>query len=431
MIAQMTRFALPALFLLLLPSWGFATAMTLEECIAKAMVDNPQIKAYQSAIKEAEAGIGEAWGTFLPTLSFSYDYTELLDSSGNGSDADYFDQQSDRFTAKISQPLFSGLSSVAGLKKARQNKEYRERELQYIKAQLVREVRSIFYDLLYARQLVGKRAESVQRLEQQSRVAEAWVKQSMAPRVRLLEVQVVLSNAKQDLIAAETKLAIAEARLEELLALERNSQIDISGDLQQENTDSCTDLDACVDRALSQRIELDLTELNIQMARQDARAIVSRNLPRANLDATWTDYQRDYENSLQIDDARDYYSVFLNISIQPFQGGRNIFAWRRQRAAIERLIHQKEKQRNIIVTEVRTRYEQLRESQARLVTAQDGLTQAQEAYKLMSRSVELGVNSVRDLLDSGVLLTRAEINQIDTFNALQQARTQFEYALGN
>ncbi len=413
------------------PAWAGALTLTLDQCVERALADNPEIKAYELAVLEAREGIGVARGAFLPTLSASYDQSHILNSSGVGIETDYFDQRSDRFSARISQPLFSGFSGVAGLKKARQDRRYRERELEFIKAQLVREVRISFYDVLQARQLVKKRAKSIQRLESQRSIAEAWVKQSLVPRIRLLEIEVELSNARQELISAEATLAIAHAELEEWLALKRGTQLEIVGSLEAGETDSCSDAESCVDLALDQRLELAMIALNIEMARQDAAAIVARNLPRANLDASWTDYRRDYDNASLTDDERDYYTVTLNLSVQPFQGSRNIYAWRQQRAAIQRLQQLLVRRENAIATEVRTHFEQLNEGYARLAAANDSLAQAEEAYRLTSRSVELGVSSLRELLDTELLLTRAEINQIASYHALQVARVQLDFVSGN
>jgi outer membrane protein TolC len=419
------------LLTLLSPGWAGAADLTLDQCLERAMRDNPQIMAYQSAVKAAEAGVSEAWGAFLPTLGLTYNKSSLTDSSGKGVNTDYIDQVTDRYSVMLSQSLFAGMSSVAGLKKARENKDYRDRELQFIKAQVRLDVRSRFYDVLMAREQVDKMVEAVKRYEQQVGIAKAWVAQSLAPRIRLLEVQVALSNARQDLIAAETTLKTAQARLEELMAVGHGSSgMDLAGSLEEGGSEACSEFDDCLDLALEQRPELKLMALNIDMARQDAKIITARNLPRASLDVSWNKYKRDYNESLLPDDDREYYSVMLNLSFQPFQGGRTIYAWKGQQAEIERLENLLVKQRNTIVTEVRTRYEQLNQSHGQLVAANDSLTQAREAYKLMSRSVELGVSSLRDLLDSAVLLTRAEINMINSYHALQLARVTLDYVVG-
>jgi len=410
---------------------AFASPLTLQECIDRGLSDNPEIKAYRLAVDEAGEGIKEAWGAFLPTFSMSYGFNQLSNGSSDERDSDYLDQDSNSYSYRLSQPVFAGLSGVAGLKRARQSRQYRQSELKFMQKQLVREIQTSFYDILQATAQVEKWDGSIRRLETQRDIAAAWCRQELAPRLRLLEVEVELSNARQQFISAESRLAIARARLKEWLALDSDEPFDITGSLQQQITEPCMPIDACVQSALDQRPELNMALLNIEMARQDLRTIAARNLPRVELDAAWTDYQRDYDDARYSDDERDYYSVSFNVSIRPFQGGRTLFAWRRQRLAVQRLENQQINQRHAIGTEVKTRYQQLKESQARLTNADDSLIEAREAYQLASRSAELGVSSLNDLLDAELRLSRAEINMIDTLHALQLSKVLLDYSIGN
>jgi len=413
----------------LLPTLLCAAPLTLEQCIERGMTHNPEVKAYQLAIDEAGQSVNEAWGAFLPTLSLNYNHKQLRNGGDDETDNDYLDQRSNSFNCNLSQPLFTGLSGLTGLKRARHSQEYRRVELTYMKKQLIKEISTSFYSLLYARQRAVQWEQSVERLEQQKHIASAWVEQRLAPRLHLYEIEVELSNARHELIRAAADKAVAAAQLREWLAYDPAHEVEISGDLKTESAAPCSDLDHCTQQALEQRAEIRLIELNVAMARQDVKMIRARNLPQVTLDASWTDYQRDYENSSNGDD-RDYYSLSLNMNLKLFQGGRTISAWRRQKIAVDRLRQQQVNQRRTIVSETQTRFEQLKESHARIRNANDGLLQAREAYKLSAKSVELGVLSLNDLLSAELRLTRAELKLIDSRAALQLAMVRLNFAVG-
>ena len=418
-------------FALCVPAFG-SQPLSLEQCIVRGLRANPVIRAYRIAVQEAGEGIREAWGAFLPTLSLNYGRNQLVNNNGGEErDTDYLDQTSNSFTCRLTQPIFTGFSGVAGLKKARHSKAYRENELRFMEQQLVREIRASFYDILRASELVDKWSGSVRRLEEQREIVAAWCAQELAPRLRLLEVGVELSNARQEVISAKSRLAIARAGLREWLALEQEEPLAIAGSLEDVPLPSCPNMGDCLETALVQRPEMPMTALNVEMARQDVRIIAGRNLPRVEFDAGWTDYDRDYDDERYGSDIRNYYSLTLNISLKPFQGGRNIFAWRQKRLAVKRFQSQRVKEQSAIVTDVKTRYQQFKEAESGLTAARDTLSEAREAYKVASRSVELGVSSLRDLLDAELRLTNAEINMIETRHALQMARIQLEYAVGN
>ena len=406
-----------------------AVPMTLDECIQRGLEYNPEINAYELASEEADRGIEEAWGAFLPTLSINYSYNELSNNASNERDNDYLDQNSNSFSTRLTQPLFTGLSGIAGLKHARANKEYREAELRYIKNQLIREISVSYYNLLYAQRRTQQWRESVSRLEEQQEIAAAWVEQRLAPQLRLHEIAAELSNARHELTRAISDQAIARAQLRKWLALHPGEEIDIKGTLSDLVTKPCPNLDTCIEASLDQRPEIELSRMNIEMARQDAKSILARNLPRAELDAAWTDYQREYDTDYP-GDKRDYYSLTLNLSMKPFQGGRNISAWRKQRIVVDRYQQQLANQRNTIVTEVITSFEQLNQGYARISDAKKTIEHARAAYNVATKSAEMGMYSLDDLLDAELRLTRAELKLTDAFNAVQQARVELEYALG-
>jgi len=415
--------------LFVLPYPCFASTLTLEQCINRGLTHNPEVEAYRLAIDEASEGINEAWGAFLPTLSIGYNHSELSNGNSSESDTDYLDQNSDNFSCRLTQPLFTGLAGVAGLERARRSLEYRQVELTYMKKQLVREISTSFYSLLYARQRAEQWKKSIQRLEQQKNIATAWVEQRLAPRLRLYEIEVELSNANHELIRARADQAVASSQLRQWLAYEPDYEAEINGDLQQEIILPCLELDGCFQQALAHRPEIELSRLNIEMARQDAKIIMARNLPQVSIDGSWTDYQRDYEDSRYPDNDRDYYSVSLNMSMKLFQGGKNISAWRRQNIKVDRLRQQQLSQRHTIISEVQTRFEQLKESRAGIDNAKNGLVKAREAYNFSAKSVELGILSLNDLLSAEIRLTQAEINKIDAVIAHLQARVWLDYVV--
>ncbi len=419
------------IFALLFPVLTIAASLTLQQCINRGLANNPEVKAYQLAVEEAGQGVNEAWGAFLPTLSFNYGYNDLTsNNNGSGITTDYLDQTSDTFSCRLSQPLFTGLSGIAGLKRARQSKRYRQVESDYMKKQLIKEISTSFYSLLHANQQAVQWEKSVQRLEQQKNIAAAWVKQRLAPRLRLYEVEVEISNARFELIRAKADKAVATAQLREWLAYDPLYDVQIDGSLQLETELPCLDLNGCYQQALDHRPEIELAELNIEMARQDAKIIVARNLPQASLDASWTDYQRDYSDSRIPSDNREYYTVSLNLSIKPFQGGRNVSAWRKQRLAEKRLQQRQISQHDSIISEVQILVEKYKESKALIDTAKNTLSTAREAYELSAKSAELGIVSLDDLLDAELRLTRAEVQLTNSYAALQQAQILLDFALG-
>ncbi|MBR5998461.1 MAG: TolC family protein [Deltaproteobacteria bacterium] len=405
-------------------------SLTLRDCIARGLENNPNVKAYRIQIDEAKEGVREAAGSFLPSVTLGYTYNNLHNADKKERDTDYIEQTNETMSARISQPLFMGGGNVAGLKRARHAEEYRRYELQSAQLYLVRSIRTSFYDILKAQEQIQKWQESVKRLENQQRIANAWVAQRLAPRLRVLEVEVELSNARQNLIVATTNLKVAQANLREALSMETSESFSLNGKLEDPVKPACSGVDSCIRKALGRRAELQMIGRNIDMSREDTKIIAARSLPQVSLDAAMVDYDRDYEKKRYNDEDRTYYTVSLNVTMRPFQGGRNIAAYRRQKATTRRMEAGLQHQREAIITEVHTSFQQMEESRARLSVAIDTLREAEEAYRVAQRSVELGVSSLEDLLNAELRLTRAELSMIETRHAIQIAAARLDYAVG-
>ena len=424
------RIFLSILVLLGLASSAVAEPLTLQAAIARGIAENARLKAYGIGVGEAREDVRGAWGAFLPTLGMSYQDTRLSNDSSAERDTDYLNQQSDSSTLSLSQPLFSGFAGVAGVRKSNLALEARELERKHMEAQLVREIRRDFHAVLQAQAQERLWVESIGRLRRQKEIAQAWYERELATRLRLLEVEVELSNAIQQRDIARTNLATARARLAHWLALPVPEELELAGDLVPALDDSFPALAECLELARRERPDLRIAGLNVESARQEAVLIASRNLPRASLEAAWTDYEREYDDPAYRDDLRDYYSVAVRVSFQPFQGGRNIFAWRHQRLTIQRMRELERDLAKEIDAEVRAFHSQWQDSAARLQASTDAVTQAKDAWRFAERSLELGVGSLKDLLDAETRLTRAELMQIDAQVYRQRSKAELAYAIG-
>lgn len=407
-----------------------AEPLDLQACITRALAENSQLKAYALGVGEAREDVRGAWGDFLPTLGLSYGKNKLINDSAVERDADYLDQRSNSSTLTISQPLFSGFSGVAGVKRSNLSLEHQKLQLHSIQAQVIREIRRDFYGVLQSQALLDLWEAAITRLERQKEIANAWYERQLATRLRLLEVEVELSSAIQQRDAARSSLAAARARMAHWLALPTPDELVLDGSLEQDGESSFPTLEECLEIARRERPDLGMAAINIGVAEQEKVQVAARSLPRVDLEGSWTDYTRDYENIRYPDDQRDYYSVSLRVSFQPFQGGKNIFAWRRQGLTVEKMRQLQLETAKGIDTEVRTAFSLWQDSEARLTASADTLRQATEAWKFAERALELGVGSLRDMLDAELRRTRAEITRLDALLYRQRTKTDLAYAIG-
>lgn len=441
---------------------------SLDQCIVRALRENLELKAFLHGIEEGDEGINEALADFLPTIGVTYGDTQTKNNRRSIDMAlikneDYKEPETDKekeeadklfklyereatfapntnkgLALRLTQPLFSGFSSVLGLVKAKRTKEYRKFELHAAQQRLVADIRSNYFNKQRARILVEQLQESEKRLEQQKAIVAAWVQQKLAIPLRLVEVSVELSDVRQRIIRAISEEDIAVAKLKELMAFTDEDALVLSGNLDDPQPNICTQLEECHEAALKQRTELVLAKLAIEIARQDADAALSRGLPQANLDLAKVESKTKYNDPVELgnefanysNEEKDYMTVMLSISFFPFQGGKNIFTWRKQRATIEKMRQQLEKQRQSILTEVEIRLRQVKENSNALVVAKEAVAAAGDAYQMANRSAKLGMISLKELLDAELRLSEKEITLINSQHALMIAYTQLQSSVG-
>lgn len=442
---------------------------TLDQCIARALAENVELKAFERGIDEGDEGINEALADFLPSVGMFYGDTRTRENKRVtdlaqikvseeedpekskledltveelnllGRDETFTPNRNIGMTFRLSQPLFTGFSSVIGLVRAKRTKEYREFELHVAKQRLIAEIRGQFYNKIRAQMLIDQLQQSEQRLELQRAIASAWVEQKLVAPLRLVEIGVELSDVRHRIIRAVSEDDIATVKLKELMGLEDEEALHLSGSLRDTQPNICKEVGPCRTLALKQRPELVLGRLGIEIARQDADAALSGSLPRASLDASWVSNKTHYYDPVEIGDQvanysnedEEYMTLMLNISFTPIQqGGKNFFTWRKQRAAMEKMRQQLEKQRRAILSEVEIRLRQARENSNAIAVAREAVAAAREAYEMNSRSAKLGVVSLKELLDAELRLSEKEISLINSQHGLMIAYTNLQQAIG-
>lgn len=405
-------------------------AMTLEQALERGMAVNAQIMAHESGQAAAREGVRAAVGNFLPTMSFNYGSNRLGNDTNVERDLDYLDQDSTTLSATLSQPIFAGFSGVAGLKLAKAGFKVSGHELKYIQLQVAREIRRDFHAVLHAQERIALWEESIERLLRQQEIVNAWYQQQLATELRLLEVKVELSEARRQLATAQAELNESRARMVRWLALDAPDDFTPVGTLTLQGAETFPPLTDALEISRLTRPDLQVATLRIDQAEQEVRRIAARNLPRVDMEGSWTDFDREYQDARYPDENRQYYNVGVQITFRPFQGGRNIFQWRQQRLQVQRL---REELRDLelgVAAEVRAAYSRWQESYSRMQAAADTRAQAEAAWRMARRGLELGAGSLRETLDTELRLTRADLSLLDARLNRRHARADMLFALG-
>lgn len=189
--------------------------VTLEEALGLAERNNPNLEQSASSVEIAGYQELTAIGSFLPSLSLSYGYSDAtraqLDPTGQAITTTSYSAQ-----LRGSVDLFRGFRRFSDLKGARlgvEASEARYREAEFTTSE---GVKISYYNAVANRELVRVERDRVRRQEDQLSFVEQQLELGRATRSDVLRSQVDLNNARVALLNAEnsarnSSYALAEA----------------------------------------------------------------------------------------------------------------------------------------------------------------------------------------------------------------------------
>ena len=171
--------------------------MTLEQCLQTGLANNATLEASRLRTESADRDIKVARADYFPALTSSASYNRIDSKSAQGpTDTDYINQKVQSANIKLTQILYAGSRIVNNHDKAKLLEQAAQAEQASVKLELAYKIESTFYKLMKAKQDVIVAGESVARLRESVRAAEAFFAKELVPKVDLLSARVDLADAE-------------------------------------------------------------------------------------------------------------------------------------------------------------------------------------------------------------------------------------------
>jgi outer membrane protein TolC len=273
-------------------SWSLsarcAERWTLERALQQALGSNPDARLAQQRIVAAQAGLDHANAAFWPRLQFQSSYTgsdnpmlafgSILNqraynynSPPNFNDLPGVDDLNTR--GLLTVPLYAGGKNTATRKAAKANTAAARQDNEAVRNALGFEVSRAFYTVLKTRQFVRAAEAGVNAFEASLSVAKKRLDGGTLLKSGVLDIEVRLAQAREELVRARNANALALRVLRNLLGIE-------SGDF--EIADTAPAPQAPDSGDFSGRPELAAARHREQSAQEQARAAKGGYLPRVN-----------------------------------------------------------------------------------------------------------------------------------------------------
>jgi outer membrane protein TolC len=425
---------LPAILVLLVLNAAAVRAVTLEACIAAALEGNPDVRAATERVQAAHAAIREAQSAYYPTVGASAGYARtdnppqafmmLLNQRSVSLQSD-FNNPSDtenlalRLGAQLR--LYDFGRRELDNRMARDGAEISRLVLEALQNELIHQVARGYYSVLQASAFVAVREESVQTFEESLRVARERLNAGGAVKTDVLNLEVQLAQANDDLIRARNGVLLSLAALNTAIGSDLAGPDNLPAGREPSADRPALGADAA---AVQVRPEYGAAVRLADVRKAGALKARREYWPTLNAfgSTDWnSDVSADFENS---------YMVGVQAEVTLFDGFRReaavTGAEARERAARAEV----QKAVNALKLDLATASLQAGEAWDRLEVARKSIENAEEALRITREKYRLGAADIPELLTAQVGLAGTRTRNVAALYDCLTAFSNLERARG-
>ncbi len=461
----------------------------LEDCIALALVNNPDILAMDADHKAAQADIRISRSQRLPNIQLTGNYAHHIEEQRLGmptssGQAIYYTKDIVSSDVILRLPLYAGGRIVNEFKAMQLMAEAAEHNLARTKKELVFNITSLYYSILSQQHVIASTRFAQETLSEHLTRTKLLVEAQKVAPVDALRTEVRLANISQQLLQEENTLAITYRVLANQLGIEVPTLsalqlVDVLEEIQ-----FVAVLDEELDMAYRQRDDLSaaLASLDAQARRVDmARGQREPNLmfeimyggrwsiggsgeaiSQASRALSWTpgnpgslslatttplsggaslnstfspsgnaNFRLSQPDIQSADSFREVGSVGLSVNIPIFEGGRIRAQITKEQYRLQAEQQRLRKLELLVRLEVETALLNLDSAHQRLLVTRKSIREAEESLRIEFLKYEQGKGTIVDILDAQSALLETQTSYYRALADLHTSIAQLRLARGD
>ncbi|MEW5744632.1 MAG: TolC family protein [Nitrospirota bacterium] len=395
--------------------------LTLDECIAIGLKSNPAAEISFQNLRAVEERIGEAWGTYYPSLKLTTAYTYTTPQDDRM--AILPDSYDTRFFLR--QLLFDAGGTSSLVRSIRHSIRTQEYDLQRTNLDIVVNVTTSYHEVLKRHDLIEVAQAAFTSADTHLQQARELYKEGLAPRSDVIKAEVQRSNAQLDIIRAENSHLLAKANLAAAMGLPVTTGfavVPVPGKVTEPA--ALPPLGAAMAAAYDQRPELKGSRARIDAAEAGVQQARSGFYPNLSLDASYG-WQ---ESSFLPDDKK--WSVGVTASIPLFEQLTARSRVNQARASLAGTRAAETQTKRAVELDVEQAWLALKEALERSSVTERTLEQAREDMRVSEGRYREGVGNILEVNDAQTALTQARTNHVVALYDIVNAQARLDRAIG-
>lgn len=400
-----------------------AQAMTLEEAVASAIDNNPNVLQQYARFRSSLDLRDSARADYYPQVKLTGGYGRERTRYNSGQDFDNLDLDRQEIGLSVSQLLFNGFKTQADVERLSQESESERYSLMSAAENTALEVCRIYLGLLKSEQKLELAERNVQdHIAAYEDISERTDK-GLSSQSDLAQVRARLASSRASMMAANNNMLDRRAEYVRIVGVPASTLIDPQHDIRLVPES----LNHALQLAVKQHPELKVASSDILAAKQEQRAAKSGFYPRLSAEIIANDNEDIGGFAGPDEDAR----AMLKLEYDLFNGGRDknlaeASGWRYHEAMAisKRTRLQVDEGTRLAWNARRFTAEQMKLYQENV----DATTEANSGY---IQQFKLGRRTLLDVLDSQVELFLARRNFIDAKYDYKLANYRVKNSVGN
>ncbi len=414
--------------------------ITLEQAIELGRRNNRDLEAARLTLERNQFALQEASASQFPTAGVVLDFTRNDSASakiGNALGTQIDPTTGQTFSRNTVSTSFNGALQLnynlytagirpATIRAAEKQVRFQELEVERISEGLRLDITLAYYNL--------------QQTDAQTRISEAAVinaaqilrdtqlqeQAGLGTRFDVLQTQVTLANANQDLTTARSQQRISRRQIVRLLSLAQPIDVSAVETIVEAGTWELS-LEQTIVLALKNRAELEQQLVQRDISQQRRQIALGANRPQASLTAAY--------NILGIlnDGTGPAQGLSLGARLQWnfFDGGAARARARQETTNIALAENTFATQRNQIRFDTEQAFSNLNASRENIQTASFALQAAEESLRLARLRFGAGVGTNTDVINQLTALTRSQVNRLQAVLDYNRALANLQRAVSN
>lgn len=421
---------------------GSNNVYNLKECISIAKVNNGDIIVQNARIRSAGADLTSAFGNYLPSLRYNYNYQRDLNPEprpafigGQIIPNATVEPNSFFMSVNAQMTIFDGFSREANYRLAEETLGAEQLASNQLDQDVTINVISNYINVIRNEQILNIRRENFEVGKTELERIQAQYEAGVVPIANVYAQEADLGQREIEIVNAENDLARAKADLLIVMGKSPIEKADFDGSdipteiLENEILDfrkKIGGFESAVKSAITNRPDYQASYKNISAAKESIQIANSAYIPNLSLSGGWSWSNTEFNRFADL--GRSF--IGLNLSVPIFQNFSVNSSVQRSKLQYKQAEIQQFNLEQNIKNQVQNSLLGLEAAERLLEVTKRNEKSAQQNYNAISERVKVGAANIAELTFANGQLVTAKINRIDAVYNYILSQKQLLYSIG-